>query len=148
MQFRGARVLGRCDISRSIYSISSSPRGARNIEKCDISRSICGISNTPNAIHESCIIASLSLCCCLEYTCTGAGLALEGSTTMGAAPDLPNCLGRVVPRAAATARGCGRKVIERTITSQQYLGGGGVGGGLGHGGLDDLSGHGGGGPWL
>ena len=45
---RGARLLERCHISRSIYGISSSPRGARNIEKCDISRSICGISNTPS----------------------------------------------------------------------------------------------------
>ena len=44
---RGAQVLERCDISRSIYGISSSRRGARKIEKCDISRSICGISNTP-----------------------------------------------------------------------------------------------------
>ena len=46
-------------------------------------------------------------------------MALEGSTTMGAAPDLPNCLGRVVPRAAATARGWGRKVIERLEGLQQ-----------------------------
>ena len=45
---RGARVLERCDISRSIYGISSSPRGAQNIEKCDISRLIYGISNTPS----------------------------------------------------------------------------------------------------
>ena len=44
---RGAREVERCDISRSIYGISSSYRGARNIEKCDISRSIYGISNTP-----------------------------------------------------------------------------------------------------
>ena len=45
---RGARVLERCDISRSIYGIWSSPRGAPNIEKCDISRSIYGISSTPS----------------------------------------------------------------------------------------------------
>ena len=49
---RGARVLERCDISRSIYGILSSPRGARNIEKCDISRSICGISNTPRRLRR------------------------------------------------------------------------------------------------
>ena len=34
-----------CNILRSIYSISSSPRGARNIEKCNISRLLYGISN-------------------------------------------------------------------------------------------------------
>ena len=47
---RGARVLKRCDISRSIYGISSSYRDARNIEKCDISRSTYRISNTPTRV--------------------------------------------------------------------------------------------------
>jgi hypothetical protein len=53
LQDRGARVLERCDISRSIYGISSSPRGARNIEKCNISRSIYGISSNPTPVPRT-----------------------------------------------------------------------------------------------
>ena len=46
-QLRGARVLERCDISRSVYGISSSPRRAPNVENCDIYQGQYTASQTP-----------------------------------------------------------------------------------------------------